>query len=801
MDREKCNRSAMLKNYFLITFRSLRRNRGFGWINIAGLAIGIACAALIFLWVEDELNFDHVFAKRDHLYRIMENQRNNGTWITANSTPGPMAEAVRKEIPGIEQSARLSWNMDQLFAYDDKSIKDNGLYADPSLLQMLSLSFIRGDRATALNQPQSVVISESLSRKFFGDADPIGKIVTAKGKQSYSVDGVYTVTGVFRDLPSNASYSFRWISPYTVFENKNDWMKPWNNNLTETLVELDPTSDPVEINKKLKDYLKIKNTGSATECFLFSMNNWHLRSHFTNGESDGGGIRYVKLFSLIAGLILLIACINFMNLATARSEQRAREVGVRKVLGAGRKKLMGQFLAESMLFSFMSVILAIGLSYLVLPLYNQLVDKNLSPAVFQPLHLGFLVGIGSLCGLIAGSYPAVYLSSFNPIGVLKGLRIKSSGGVILLRKGLVITQFAAGIVFIISTVIIYQQLMHVRQRDLGYSKDNLITMDLQGSLKEQFPNVKNQLLSTGMIENAAMSLHSSLHVYSYGSGFDWQGKDPDTKFYIYSNMVSPEYLSTMHMKLLQGRGFYADYKADSGNVIITDALARSMGPEGRINGIIHSGSITFHIVGIIGDLVYNDMYAPPAPMIFACVPGAATQLTIRLKAGVETGQAMAKVKRVIETANPGYPFEYRFLDEEFGKLFATETLVGKLAGVFAVLAIFISCLGLFSLAAYTAERRTKEIGVRKVLGASMPRLIMVLSMNFLLLVGVSCLIAFPVAWWVMHAWLKDYAYRTSIHWWVFGAAAGSALVIALLTISWQAVKAAIANPVKSLRIE
>lgn len=800
----------MLKNYLILTFRSLARNKGFGWLNIMGLAIGIACAALIFLWVEDELKFDHVFANRDRLYRVMENQHdNNGEWTTSHSTPGPMAAAVKKELPGVRESARLSWGMGELFAYQDKSqskgqdrsIKANGLYADPSLPGMLLLTFVHGGPATALQLPQSVLISEGLARRIFGDENPMGKTLAARAGQGYSVDGVYTVTGVFRDLPANASFNFQWLSPYSVFEEKNPWLKPWNNNLTETLVELDPQADLRTIDKKLKGYLGTKVEGSGRECWLFSMNDWHLRGHFANGQSDGGAIRYVKLFALIAGIILLIACINFMNLATARSEQRAREVGVRKVLGAGRGMLMRQFLGESMFLSFVAVALAIAILVLALPAFNQLVGKTLTVGLSSPAHVAFLLLTGLVCGLVAGSYPAVYLSSFRPAGVLKGWKATGTGAAAIIRKGLVVTQFSAGIVFIICTVIIYQQVSHIRGRDLGYNKDNLITMNMQGSLKDHFSAVRQDLLSTGAVENAAMSLFGSLQVNSSFSGLNWQGKDPRAQYNINTNIVTPEYISTMNMKLEAGRDFSEDVNAESANVLISRSFAKLMGAEGRVGGIVTLAPNDFHIIGIVGDLVYNDMYAAPEPMVFSCSPNPATLLTIRLKKGVGVQEALAKVQTVIEKDNPGYPFEYQFVDEAFGKLFSTEMLAGKLTGVFAVLAILIACLGLFSLAAHMAERRTKEIGIRKVLGASVARLAAALSAEFLLLVVVACLIAFPIGWWAMNLWLKGYAYRTTIHWWVFGGAGVGAMLIALLTLGWQTLKAASANPIMSLRAE
>ena len=791
----------MFKNYFKTTLRNLWKNKTYSFLNISGLAIGIASAALIFLWVEDELTFNHNFAKRDFIYRIMENHHNEGKINTSGSTPGPMAQAVKSDIPGIKNSGRLSWTMDELMVLNDKSVKESGAYADPSVLSMFALPFIYGEPEGVFKDLQSVVISETVARKFFGNENPVGKTIKMNANQGYSVDGLYTVTGVYKDFPQNSSYNFQWISPYIVFENKNDWMKPWDNNLTETLVELNASVDPETINKKLAGYLTAKTGTPSAPCILFSMNDWNLRSQFTDGKPDGGNIKYVKLFSLIAIIILIIACINFMNLSTAQSEKRAREVGVRKVMGAGKSKLIIQFIGESLFLSFMSVILAVTIVYLVLPTYGNMVRKPLEINLFKISHLVWLLSVGLVTGLIAGSYPAFYLSSFNPIKVLKGIKIKTGVGVIFIRKGLVISQFAVSIILIICTTIIYQQIQHIKNRDLGYDKDRLIVMDLQGDVKKHFSSVQAQLMATGLIENAAMSLHDPLHIYSYTDGFTWPGKDLNNKVSVHSNSVSPGYLSVLHMKIIEGRDFYQTPGADSNRVIINESMQKLMGKEGKPGGLISINSTNLQIAGIVKDVVYNDVYAASSPLILFCNPKSATVLTIRIKTDADLTETLAKTEDVFKIINPGYPFEYKFLDEEFNQLFTTEMLIGNLAGIFSVLAIFISCLGLFGLSAYTAEQRRKEIGIRKVLGASAHGLAGLLSKEFLKLVALSCILAFPISWWAMHNWLQDYQYRTTIHWWIFAIAGIVSLTIALVTVSFQAIKTAITNPINSLRSE
>jgi ABC-type antimicrobial peptide transport system permease subunit len=532
------------------------------------------------------------------------------------------------------------------------------------------------------------------------------------------------------------------------------------------------------------------------------MNDWNLHNKFTDGKMDGGRIQYVKLFSFIAWIILLIACINFMNLSTARSEQRAKEVGVRKVMGAGKGKLIGQFISEAVVMSFIAVLVAVGLIYLAIPSFNTLVQKQLSVDIFEPLHLIYLVSISLITGLLAGSYPAFYLSSFNPITVLKNIKIKSSAGSGFIRQSLVVIQFSISIILIIGTVIIYQQIQHVKNRNLGYSKDNLVYIYLQGNQADHFTAVYNDLKQSGIVEDAALSDNIALEVGSNTDNYSWEGKDASKNPLISWENVSPQFISTMGMKLVTGRNFNTNPAVDSTNVIINEAFAKQMGKEGRVGGIIRDGGKkAYQVIGILKDFLYNDMYASAAPVLLYSRSSGMGVLSIRFKSGVNIQDALTKAGAIVKADCPGYPFEYKFIDEDFNQLFKTETLTGTLAGVFAGLAIFISCLGLFGLAAYTAERRIKEIGIRKVLGASVPGLAGLLSKDFLQLVGISCIIAFPIAFWALHKWLESYQYRVDINWWVFIIAGILAMLIALATVSFQAVKAALTNPVKSLRSE
>ncbi len=577
----------------------------------------------------------------------------------------------------------------------------------------------------------------------------------------------------------------------------------WGANWARTYVELESNANLALVNRKLSNFIAGKTQSkNTTVCFLFGMNDWNLHDNFADGKMTGGRIQYVKLFFFIAWIILLIACINFMNLATARSEQRAKEVGVRKVMGAGKGKLIRQFISEALVLSFVAVLVAIGLVYIVLPSFNNLVQKEMLVNILEPSHLIYLVSISIVTGLLAGSYPAFYLSSFNPIAVLKNIKIKSSSGSGFIRQSLVVIQFTVSIILIIGTVIIYQQIQHVKSRELGYNKDNLVYVNLQGKQGDQFTAIYNDLMKSGIATNAALSNDRAIEVGSNTDNYSWDGKDASKNPLISWQNVSSQFISTMGIKMAAGRDFYPQSALDSNYVIINEAFAKQMGKEGRVGGMIRDGGKrAFQIAGIMKDYLYNDMYGKADPLLIYNHPADTRVLTIRLKNGANKQDAIVKAGNIVKADSPGYPFDYQFVDNDFDELFKTETLTGSLAGVFAALAVFISCLGLFGLAAYTAERRIKEIGIRKVLGATVAGLTGLLSKDFLKLVCISCLIAFPVAWWAINNWLQTYQYRISIQWWVFAMAGVISLVIALATVSFQAVKAAVANPVMSLRSE
>jgi predicted permease len=785
----------MIRNYLKTTFRNLWKNKGYSLLNIGGLAVGIACAALILLWVEDELTFNHYFSNRDNLYEVKDQQTYNGYTFTFDATPGPFAQGIKSDIPGIKNTARSTWGDDLLFTLNDKIIYEHGMYVDAPFLTMFQLQFIYGNAQNAFAQLHSLVISETMAGKFFGTTNVIGRTLKVDNKQDY------VISGVIRDLPDNVSFKFDWLASFKIFEDQNSWLQAWGNNGVMTFVEVQPNANINLINNKLYNYIQGKNKDLTAKMSIYPMPRWRMYNNFDNGKEIPGRIKYVHLFSLIAWIILIIACINFMNLSTARSEQRAREVGVRKVMGAGKGKLIGQFIGESLLMSLISAIVAVGIIYISLPAFNGIVEKQLSANMLNPVHLAALLAIAVICGLIAGSYPAFYLSSFKPVNILKGIKFKNSSSAGYIRKGLVVLQFSVSVILIISTFIIYQQIVHIKDRNLGYNKQDLAFSYLQGTMRKHFYAIKNDMQATGYVQNVCLSQNRVLQLGSNTGDFEWEGKEPDKQVLITVEAVSPEYISTMGMKLNAGRDFYPDMKTDSNNVIINETLAKIMNQKNPIGSILLNNGDKYTVVGVVNDFVYNDMYSQAAPLIMFADTSRTACMTWRFKPNTNLALALPAIEKVMKGDNPGYPFEYRFVDSEFDKIFKTETLIGKLAGIFSVLAIFISCLGLFGLAAYTAERRTKEIGVRKVLGASIQNLAALLSKDFLFLVTISCLIAFPLAWWAMHNWLQSFAYRIDIHWTVFIFSGLLALMIALLTVSFQAIKAAIANPVKSLRTE
>ncbi|WP_332002197.1 ABC transporter permease [Chitinophaga sp.] len=791
----------MLKNYIKITFRHLWKNKTYNFLNIFGLAIGLACAGVIFLWVEDEVTYDNSHIKKDRIYQVWENWNYGGDIRTFTSTPAPMAEAMKTEIPGIMRTCRASEGGNNvLFTFGDKKMYASGMYVDASLFNIFTFPFIEGNAANPFPQLYSIVITEKTARKFFGDTrNLIGKTITIDNAQPY------VISGVIKDIPENSSIKFEWVAPFEIYFNQNAYLKNWGANSVDTYVELAPHINVAGINSKLQHFIEAHSPGAINHAFLFNMNDWRLHDQFTNGKQSGGRIEYVRLFSLIAWIILFIACINFMNLATARSEKRAKEVGVRKVMGAGKNKLIIQFISEALFMSVLAAALAVLLLFLVLPGFNALVDKHLSIGLDQPMHLIWLLGITVVCGVLAGSYPSLYLSSFNPVFVLKGIKAKT-GSAAFIRKGLVIAQFSISIILIICTAIIYQQIQHVKKRNLGLNKDNLISMQVQGTMKQNFDAIKAALLTTGVVQNVALADMFTLYGGNNTSDISWEGKPATENILISQREISPEFIRTTGMKIVAGNDFKPVAAANGMDVLVTESLEQLMGKGSAvgktiITPITEDSSLHSRVAGVVKNYVYGNMYGTPDPVVFYCRSNNASLMYVRMNDDADKETALHEISRVMQQMNPAYPFTYQFVDDQFNAMFTNETLMQQLSRLFATLAIMISCLGLFGLAAYTAERRTKEIGIRKVLGASVSGITRLLSADFLKLVGIASLIAFPVAWYTMDQWLQKFPYRVSIHYWVFLLAGVAAMLIALLTISFQSIKAALMNPVNSLKAE
>jgi|SRR6218665_454312 len=784
----------MFKNYFISAFRNIRKEKTYSLLNFLGLAIGVACAGLIFLWVEDELGYDQQYQHHDQLAQVLTNQTYDNVTRTFRSTPGQLGPALMKEVPGIANASRSAGDR-PLFTAGEKAIYEKGMYVDSNFFAMFTPVFKEGNSNDAFRNVRSVVISEKMAQRLFNQStDVIGKTVRMNNEQDY------IVSAVFETLPSNSTLQFDWLSPWEVFAAKNEWLKYWGANGPQTYVQLAPNKNIAEMNTAIAGFIHGKDERVTTQPVMLAMNDWHLRNNFVAGKQSGGRIEFVRLFGIIAWIILIIACINFMNLATARSAKRSREVGVRKVLGAGKSSLITQFMGEAMLIAFISVVLGIILIQITLPFFNAMLETEIRLGTDQPMHWIAALSIAVFCGVVAGSYPALYLSSFNPVYVFKGLKLKT-GGASVVRKSLVGFQFTVSIALIICTILVYQQVQHVKNRDLGYNKSSLLELPVTGQMKSSFGVIRQELLASGHVMNVGTCSSQPLYTANNSSNFNWEGKDPSSSILISMRSITPDYFETMGMQIKEGRKFQPDVKADSARVIITETLAHMLGSGPAIGKIIRSGDEAYTVVGVIKDYVYGDMYGKPDPVIFFSDPDAAEFLYVRYKPSADVEAALASTSAIVKKNNPAYPVQYHFVDDQFAGIFKSETLIENLSKVFAVLALIISCLGLFGLSAFTAEQRTREIGIRKVLGANIGGIVAMLSKDFLRIVFVSILLATPLSFYFMHRWLQDFAYRIPISGWVFVFGGLTAIAIALFTVSFQAIRVAVMNPVKSLRSE
>jgi ABC-type antimicrobial peptide transport system permease subunit len=793
----------MIRNYLKIAWRNLIKNKASSLINIGGLAVGMAVAMLIGLWIWDELSFDKNFKNYNRITQVLQNNMMNGEMGTGHNVPWPMGDELRKSFGSdFKYVTMATYNSGHILAQGDKKLTKNGTYFEPSALEMLSIQLVKGNN-NALDDPSSILLSASTAKAYFGNADPMDKVMKIDNNQ------VVKVTGVYKDLPENSSFSgVDFISPWELFSNSAGLKKEadtWRCNCYFTYAQV---ADNVNINKasaKIRDIKKDKvnkiELKQKNQVFLNPMKNWHLYSDFKNGVIVGGRIQYVWLFGTIGVFVLLLACINFMNLSTARSEKRAKEVGIRKAIGSLRSQLIYQFLNESLLVVAFAFIFAIILAQLSLPFFNEVAGKKITIPWSNPLFWSAGISFSLVTGLISGSYPALYLSSFQPVKVLKGtFRVGRLAAIP--RKVLVVVQFTVSVVLIIGTIIVFRQIQFAKNRPVGYSRAGLITLPMvTGDIHKQFAAVKDELKKNGAIISIAEAASPTTGNYSSNSGFDWKGKDPGQAVEFPNIDISPDYGKTIAWQLADGRDLSAAYLTDSLAFVINETAAKFMGLKNPVGETLKWDGVSFHIIGVVKDMVAESPYFPVRPTLFHLLKGGGDYLILRINPKISTSEALGKIEKVYKTYNPAQPFEYQFVDEEYAKKFGDEERIGKLASSFATLAIFISCLGLFGMASFMAEQRVKEIGVRKVLGASVFNLWGMLSKDFVILICISLLIASPIAYYFMHNWLQNYQYRSDVAWWIFVMTGVGAMAITLLTISYQSIKAALANPVKSLRSE
>jgi putative ABC transport system permease protein len=785
----------MLKNYIKIAIRNLKARKAFSFINITGLAVGMAGAILILLWVQNEYSFDSFHTNDKTLYKVWYRFVSKDYIGTQDITAGPLGETLKQGYPEIKSSSRIYWSTDRLFNYKDVSIKAKGNDVDKAFLTMFSFPLLEGNAAHALDEVNGIVLTRHLAKKIFKDADPINQLVKLDNKQ------VYKVTGVLKDLPNNTQFDFEYLVQLPANGAFND--NSWESNSYYTYVQLQPNANIEQVNQKITNIVKQHSPDNKnTEVFLYPFSKMHLYSRFDNGKVVGGRIEIIHLLLGIAGIILLIACINFMNLSTAQSQNRAKEVGVRKVMGAARFSLIGQFLVESLAITFIAGLIALILVQLCLPAFNQLTTKNLYINYADPVYgLAFLSFI-LLTGSLAGSYPAFFLSAFRPVTVLKG-KINAVKSVADPRKVMVVLQFSAAIVLVISTTVIYRQIKFAQNRDAGYRVDHLVEVPVEGDIRKNYALIKTDLLASGV---ATAICQTSLDVTvdgATGGGFSTDGTNKDQQNLSFSRFgTSGDFIKTMGLKLIGGRDIdFNTYPSDSLSCMLNETAVKQLHMKDPVGNFIKSGTSPIKIVGVFKDFIIQSPYMNTGPMIVFASKKWIYNTVIRFNAQNDMAKNLQIAEKIFKKYNPAYPFTYEFVDKEYQQKFEDQQQTGTLSAVFAGLTIFISCLGLFGLASYMAESRAKEIGIRKVLGASVAGITRMLAKEFVLLVIIAVAVATPIAWWAMNKWLQDFAYRISMGWVTFAAAGLTAIVIALLTVSFQSIKAAVANPVNSIKSE
>lgn len=789
-------RIAMWQNFFKMAFRNIKRQKAFTAINVTGLAIGISTCILMLLWIQDEVSYDRFHEKADRIHRVYCNMEwGDGEIATWGNVPQPLVPILESDYPEIEKTVLISAGRGGTFKVEDDWYKETGMYAGKDMFEVFSFELLEGERTTVLEDPYSVVISRNLARKFFGDAwrgNTLGKTIEVDHRE-------VKVTGVFEDVPDNSTLQFDFVLSVEEMISRQEWQKYWGNFNFWLYVLLKENTDPAIANNNIQDIVADNHPDSGAELFLHSMKKEYLYSHFENGRSVGGRIMYVRIFSVVALFLLVIVCINFMNLATARSFKRAKEIGIRKVIGATRNTLIGQFMSESMIIVFMSMILVVILVELALPQFNILTGKEIYIDYFSWEYWTLFFGLAIITGLLSGSYPSFFLSSFKIVNVLKGT-LKFGGTAVSVRKGLVVFQFTLSILMIVGAMVVHQQVDYIRTKNLGINKEHVIYSYLTGNIIKDLDAYREKLLSHEEIEAVTVAGENPLQVGNSTSDPSWEGKDPDLELFFHVMKSDHNFASAMRVPIIEGRDFSNDYSLDSANLLVNEATVRAMGVEDPIGMEVSFWGQTGRIVGVMKDFHIASLHTPIEPLIITNWPSDAWILYARTKPGMTKG-ALNALEKEFHAYHKDLPFDYNFLDETYEKTYRSETIMGKLTNYFAIIAIFIACLGLLGLASFTAQQRTREIGIRKVLGASVVNLVGLISGEFTKLVGIAFLIAAPVAWYAMSQWLQEFAYHIDIGPGTFILAGIASIAIAWLTIGFLAIKAARANPIEAIKVE
>lgn len=785
----------MFRTIIKTALRVFWKERAYALLNVLGLTVGITASMLLLIYIQGEKSYDQFHTDVDRIYQMMENQDYSGTVFTTSANPGPLKDAMKEAMPEVEYFAQFTWEQERLFINGDLSFKEKGRIASEDFFQIFSVNFIEGSLEESLTEPTVLYISKSLKEKIFGDQSALEKSLTVNGWGEYKVGGVYD------DVPTNSSMTFDFVMPYEPWARQNTWLEDWGNNGLRGLVKLQSGVDFESFNEKIKGFVKERNEGSVVDLFLFPLQDIYLKGSWEDGKQAGGRMVYVRLFSVVALFILAIACINFMNLATARSTKRAKEVGVKKVVGSSRKQLIFQFIGESVIMALVSAILSGFFISLLIPSLNELIQRELTFSFENLNQMGLLLGTGLVVGLLAGSYPALILSSFKPVSVLKG-SFKTSGYSNGVRKGLVVFQFLISTFLIISTLVIHQQMEYVKNKNLGYNKENIVYLPIEGDLanEESASLFMSRVLDNPNFSDVTMASNVPINIsISTSGGLRWEGKTDQNETLFNVIQVGDNFIETFGMEMLEGRSFDPNIVSDSLNIIINEQTAKAMNVEDPLNYPVTFWDRPGKVIGIVKDFHFSSLHQNIDPLVITLRPESAEFFIAKLNGNTEAG--VNYLEGLTKEMNPNYPFTYRFLDESYENLYRGETTIGLLANYFSGIAIFISLLGLFGLASFAAEQRIKEIGIRKVLGAGIPNLMLIMSKGFLVLVGVGFLIAAPLAYFFMDNWLGDFEYRVQISAIVFVIAGAASLLITIMTVGYHSIRAASANPVKSLRYE